>query len=235
MPHRGDVWQMASHLEGFLKDGVALDIHVSSTERECERYQRAMRALAALCAREIVRVYLCGSERNECSISAALTDFFAVELCRKHSGMCAIILYLEDAIKKAAPISGARRYGDRVQHRVGDALSDDVGIELYDLIFISNLAQHFTDQRNGALLRRAAQALVSGGILVVLEPIRPRSPNTGDQPAQVLNLFFALTSASGTWSIEEIQSWHRAANLTVSAPVFLRSMPGFAQVNGVKR
>jgi SAM-dependent methyltransferase len=89
--------------------------------------------------------------------------------------MCAIILDLEDAIKKAAPISGARRYGDRVQHRVGDALSDDLGIELYDLILISNLAHHFTNQQNRALIRRAAQALVSGGILVILEPIRPRS------------------------------------------------------------
>ena len=71
-----------------------------------------MRAIAAICAWEIVRVYLCGSERNECSISAALTDFFAVELCRKHSGMCAIILDLEDAIKKSGPDSGARRYGE---------------------------------------------------------------------------------------------------------------------------
>jgi 2-polyprenyl-3-methyl-5-hydroxy-6-metoxy-1,4-benzoquinol methylase len=235
MPHLDDVWQMASHLEGFLRDGVALDIHASSTEREWERYQRAMRALAAICAREIVRRLPVRLGAKRMLDIGGAHGFFAVELCRKHSGMCAIILDLEDAIKKAAPILALEGMGDRVQHRVGDALSDDLGIELYDLILISNLAHHFTNQQNRALVRRAAQALVSGGILVILEPIRPRSANAGDQPAQVLNLFFALTSASGTWSIEEIQSWHRAANLTVSAPVFLRSMPGFAQVNGVKR
>jgi SAM-dependent methyltransferase len=235
MPHLDDVWQMASHLEEFLRDGVALDIHASSTEREWERYQRAMRALAAICAREIVRRLPVRLGAKRMLDIGGAHGFFAVELCRKHSGMCAIILDLEDAIKKAAPILALEGMGERVQHRVGDALSDDLGIELYDLILISNLAHHFTNQQNRALVRRAAQALVSGGILVILEPIRPRSANAGDQPAQVLNLFFALTSASGTWSIEEIQSWHRAANLTVSAPVFLRSMPGFAQVNGVKR
>jgi SAM-dependent methyltransferase len=149
--------------------------------------------------------------------------------------MSATILDLENAINKAAPILALEGMGDRVKHHVGDALCEDLGIEVYDLILISNLAHHFTDEQNRALIKRAARALIQGGTLVILEPIRPLSANSGDQPAQVLNLFFALTSASGTWSAEEIQSWHGAANLTISAPVFMRSMPGFAQVNGVKR
>jgi 2-polyprenyl-3-methyl-5-hydroxy-6-metoxy-1,4-benzoquinol methylase len=235
MPHLTDVWRMSMHLERFLADGVALDIHERFTEGEWERYQRAMRALAAISAPEVVR-YLpvrLGAKRM-LDIGGA-HGLFAVELCRKHPGMSATIIDLENAIKNAAPILALEGMGDRVKHQVGDALSEDLGSEVYDLILISNLAHHFTDEQNRALIRRAAQALIQGGTLVILEPIRPVSANSGDQPAQLLNLFFALTSASGTWSIEEIQSWHGAAKLIISAPVFLRSMPGFAQVNGVKR
>jgi predicted O-methyltransferase YrrM len=234
MPHLTDVWRMATHLERFLRDGVALDIHATSTEGEWGRYQRAMRALAAVSAPEILRRLPAQFGAKRMLDIGGAHGFFAVELCRKYPGMSAIVLDLEDAVKKAAPILALEGMGDRVKHRVGDALADDLGIEVYDLILVSNLAHHFSDEQNRDLTRRTAQALLRGGTLVILEPIRPRSANSGDQPAQVLNLFFALTSASGTWSIEEIQSWYRAANLTVSAPVFLRSLPGFAQVHGVK-
>ena len=39
-------------------------------------------------------------------------------------------------IKKAAPILALEGMDDRVKHRVRDALSDDLGIEVYDLILI---------------------------------------------------------------------------------------------------
>jgi hypothetical protein len=33
------------------------------------------------------------------------------------------------------------------------------------------------------------------------------------------DLYFALTSASGTWSLTEMQSWMREAGLTVAKPL----------------
>ena len=81
---------------------------------------------------------------------------------------------------------------------------------------------------------RAARALTPGGSLVIQELIRPASPKTGDQAGQVLNLFFALTSTSGSWSVPEIESWLRAAGLEIRRPVWLRAMPGAAQVRGIK-
>jgi hypothetical protein len=71
-------------------------------------------------------------------------------------------------------------------------------------------------------------------MLVIQDVIRPRSPNSGDQAGQVLNLFFALTSTSGTWPVAEIQKWLREAKLAVRRPIWLRSVPGAAQVVGVR-
>jgi SAM-dependent methyltransferase len=234
MPHVRDVWEMLSGLEGFLRTGAALDIHGGQSDGAWSRYQRAMRSLAALSAAEVTeRVSLPSGARRMLDIGGA-HGFYAVGFCRKHPQLSATILDLPEAIDHAAPILAAEGMGDRIQHRAGDALADDLGKDAYDLILISNLVHHFSDRQNRDLVGRAARALVPGGMLVIQDLIRPRSPDSGDQVGQVLNLFFALTSTSGTWRVAEIQAWLRERKLAVRRPVWLRSVPGAAQVVGVK-
>jgi cyclopropane fatty-acyl-phospholipid synthase-like methyltransferase len=234
MPHVRDVWEMVSGLEGFLRTGAALDIHGGLSDGVWSRYQRAMRALAALSAAEVTkRLSLPSGARRMLDIGGA-HGFYAVGFCRKYPQLSATILDLSEAIEHAAPILAAEGMGDRIQHRAGDALVDDLGEDAYDIILISNLVHHFSDRQNRELAARAARALVPGGMLVIQDVIRPRSPNGGDQVGQVLNLFFTLTSTSGTWAVAEIQAWLREAKLAVRRPVWLRSVPGAAQLVGVK-
>jgi hypothetical protein len=51
----------------------------------------------------------------------------------------------------------------------------------------------------------------------------------------LLDMFFAVTSRSGTWSAAEIQAWQSAAGLHVKRPVLLRTMPGAAILVATKR
>jgi SAM-dependent methyltransferase len=234
MPHVRDVWEMMTGLEGFLRTGAALDIHAGQSDGAWLRYQRAMRSLAALSAAEVTqRLSLPSGARRMLDIGGG-HGFYAVAFCRKHPHLNATVLDLPQAIGHAAPILAGEGMGDRIQHRAGDALADDLGEDVYDIILISNLVHHFTGQQNRNLAARAARALVPGGALVIQDLIRPRSPNSGDQAGQVMNLFFALTSTSGTWPMAEIQTWLREAKLTVRRPVWLRSVPGAAQVVGVR-
>ena len=48
-------------------------------------------------------------------------------------------------------------------------------------------------------------------------------------PENILEMYFALTSQSGTWSLEEIAGWQKEAGLTPRKPLRLRSVPGIAQ------
>ncbi|HUI77201.1 MAG TPA: class I SAM-dependent methyltransferase [Bryobacteraceae bacterium] len=235
MPHVRDVWEMLSGMEGFLRNGVALDIHSGQSGDAWSRYQRAMRSLAALSAAEVVgRLPLATDARRMLDIGGS-HGFYAVAFCSKYSQLSATILDLPAAIEHAAPILAGEGMGDRIRHQAGDALADDLGENAYDLILLSNLVHHFTDPQNHDLMARAARALVPGGLLVIQDLIRPHSPNSGDQVAQVLNLFFALTSTSGTWSVAEVQGWLRAAKLSVRRPLWLRSVPGAAQLVGQRR
>jgi 2-polyprenyl-3-methyl-5-hydroxy-6-metoxy-1,4-benzoquinol methylase len=234
MPHLRDVWEFAGHLEDFLRGGVALDIHHGQSAGAWSRYQTAMRALASLSAPEVTeRLKLPPTAKRMLDIGGA-HGFYAVALCRRHPQLTATILELPDAISESASILAAEGMGGRVKHEPGDALTSDLGEGLYDLVLLSNLVHHFTESQNRDLAVRCARALVPGGILVIQDLIRPASPNSGDQAGQVLNLFFALTSTSGTWSVPEIQNWLRCAELTVQRPVYLRSVPGAAQLLGVR-
>jgi hypothetical protein len=46
----------------------------------------------------------------------------------------------------------------------------------------------------------------------------------------LLDLYFALTSQSGTWSVEEITGWQRGAGLDPLKTIRLRTAPGTAEV-----
>ena len=124
--------------------------------------------------------------------------------------------------------------GDRVTHRAGDALGDDLGTAAWDFVYVSQLLHHFDEATNRELVRRIARALRPNGALVVLEMIRPASPNDAGQVGALLDLYFALTSQSGTWSIAEMQGWQRDAGLVVQKPIRLRTVPGAAEVIALK-
>jgi len=234
MPHLRDVWEFATHLEDFLRGGGALDIHRGQSAGAWSRYQTAMRSLASISAPEVTqRLKLPPTAKRMLDVGGA-HGFYSVALCRKHPQLTATILELPDAIAESAPILAAEGMGGRVKHQPGDALHCDLGESRYDLILVSNLVHHFTESQNRDLAIRCTRALVAGGILVIQDLIRPASPNSGDQAGQVLNLFFALTSTSGTWSVPEIQNWLRSAKLTAQGPVYLRSVPGAVQLRGVR-
>jgi SAM-dependent methyltransferase len=160
--------------------------------------------------------------------------FYSVALCRRYAGLTAIVLELPEAIPTAAEILAREGMADRVVHVAGNALEDDFGVEAYDAVLIANLVHHFGAGQNLALARKIARALRPGGVLMVMDAIRIASPAEADQPNRrlgaVLDVYFALTSTSGTWSVEAVQAWHRAAGLRPLRPIWLKTMPGAAVI-----
>ncbi len=161
--------------------------------------------------------------------------FFAVALCRRYRRLRAQILDLPEAVKQAAPILAREGLGDRVVHRTGDARTADFGVETFNLILISNLVHHFDQAESRDMIRRAAGALRPGGLLVIQEFFAPSSVGSGGQAAALADLYFALTSESGTQSVEDLAAWQREAGLSPRKPIRFLSFPGAGQQNAVKR
>jgi len=71
-------------------------------------------------------------------------------------------------------------------------------------------------------------------VCVLLDTLRPSSPEGAGGVGALHDLYFAATSQSGTWPLETMQAWQRDAGLTVEKPLHLRTLPGAAMVIGRK-
>ncbi|MEO8482020.1 MAG: methyltransferase [Acidobacteriota bacterium] len=223
-------WKIVEGVEDYVRTGRPADLHGGNDPEEWRLYQRAMRALAGMAAPEVVKLIPVPPGATAMLDIGGSHGFYSVCLCRKHPGLSSVILDLPDAVAQAAPILARENMGDRVRHRAGSALTDDLGDQAWDLVIMAQLAHHFDDEANRRLATRVAQALKPGGAFVILELLRPASAKESGQVGALLDLYFALTSQSGTWSVAEMQQWQRDAGLTVRKPVFLRTMPGAAAV-----
>ena len=199
----------------WLYDGQAHHMHQSLRPEEWRRYQWGMRDLSTAPAQELAwRVPVPKTARTLLDIGGS-HGFYSVALCRRYPGLTAAILELPEAIPTATEILAREGMADRIVHVAGNALEDDFGVEAYDAVLIANLIHHFDAGQNLALARKIARALRPGGVLMVMDAIRIASPSEANRPNRrlgaVLDVYFALTSTSGTWSVEAVQAWHRAA------------------------
>ena len=230
-----DEWDIVAKYEEFVTTGKPLDAHLAINDSAgWERYQRGMRALASISAEEVAKRLPVPPGATAMLDIGGSHGYYSVCACRAHAGLRATILDLPDAVQQAAPILAREGMGDRVSHRPGNALSDDLGESAWDVVFLSQLVHHFTDQQNRDLMKRIAGALKPGGVCVLLDSLRPKSPEGAGAVGAILDLYFAATSHSGTWPLETMQDWHRQAGLTVEKPIHLRTLPGAALVVGKK-
>lgn len=228
-------WDIVTNYEEFMRTGTPLDVHESiASAEQWNLYQRGMRSLAAISGQEVARrTPIPNSARDMLDIGGS-HGHNSVVLCRRHPGLRAVILDLPEAVAQAAPILAEEKMGNRVVHRAGNALTDDLGSEAWDVIFAAQLVHHFDDATNRELARRVARALRPGGVFVIQETIRPASPTQGGQTGALLDLYFALTSQAGTWSYAEMANWQAQAGLKPKKPIRFRTVPGMGQQAAVK-
>jgi SAM-dependent methyltransferase len=225
-------WRWTEGFDQWLYDGTARDMHQTLSPEEWRRYQWGMRDLSTAPAMELAwRAPVPKVAETLLDIGGS-HGFYSVALCRRHPGLTATVLELPEAIPTAAEILAREGMGDRVVHMVGNGLEDDLGVDAYDAVLIANLVHHFDAGQNLLLAQKVARALRPGGVFMVMDAVRIASPAEADRPNRrlgaVLDVYFALTSTSGTWSVEAIQEWQKAAGLSLLRPVWLQTMPGAA-------
>jgi SAM-dependent methyltransferase len=219
-------WSWDERFEDFLRTGKPTQIHQEMSNDEWQVYQRAMRSLAGFSALEVARRIPVPRGALRMLDIGGSHGYYSVMLCRRYPELCSVVFDLPQAVVHAAKILAQEGMGERIVHRAGNALTDDLGKEEYDLIFIGNLLHHFDEAANRDLMKRSARALRPGGYLVVEELQRLRSPEEGGELGALSNLYFAATSEAGTWSTGEIAAWQREAGLHPRKSIRLITAPG---------
>jgi SAM-dependent methyltransferase len=220
-------WSWIDQLESFVRDGQPLDVHGTMSTDDWGAYQRGMRAQANVLGPFLARRVPVPAGATAMLDIGGSHGYFSVVLCRRHPGLQATVLDLPPAVEHAVPLLEREGMGDRVVHRAGDALTDDLGEAAFDLILMFSLVHHFDDATNRLLVRRAARALRPGGYLVIGDALRPKSPGRGGQQGAFFDLYFALTSKSGLWTFDEMRSWQVDAGLAPRKSMSLVPGGGF--------
>src|SRR5829696_2518117 len=151
-------WDWVERAEDYVRTGEPLELHASISAEEWPIYQRGMRALAGAAAAETARRLPVPRGARDMLDIGGSHGYFSVALCRRHDTLSATVLDLPEAVEHAAPILAAEGMGEHVVHRAGDALSDDLGTDVYDLVLIAQLVHHFSDEQNRELAARVARA-----------------------------------------------------------------------------
>lgn len=224
------MWEWLNHMGEYLQTGKGIHYHDKLNTEQWQYYQNAMLAATGTEAKEF------GRRAPVPKTATAMLDIggshgqHSVALCRRIPTLQSTILDLPEAIEQAAPLLARLGLGERVRHRAGNALTDDIGENQYDIVLMSSLAHHFNEEQNRAVAQKVAHALRSGGVYIVNEFIRPE---TGAKPELVggsTDFFYGITSTAGNYSVAEIQAWQQAAGLKSHKVITYRTIPGRAMV-----
>jgi len=223
-------WNWMAMLEDYVRTGKTLQLHSSVNEEEWKLYQEGMRDLSINAAKELAgKIPLLKNATRMLDIGGS-HGLYSIELCKKYPELKSTILELPGAIESAAAI--AKRYDTtgRINYVAGNALADDLGTAIYDLVMINNVVHHFTEEQNNVLAKKIALALKPGGIYIIGEFIRAEKPGEGGVVASASGLYFSVISASGNWSASEMESWQKNAGLKPEKPVATMTIPGWKMI-----
>ena len=227
-------WHWWEHCEEYVRTGKPLRVHQTMSEEDWGVYQRGMRSGIEMPAQWVARhVPLPRTARHMLDIGGG-HGYFSVAICRRYPQLRSTILDLPEAIQHAAPLLAKEGMGDRIVHRPGNALTDDLGTDVYDLVFLAAVVHHFDDATNRQLMQRIVRSLKPGGIVAIWEPLRQDPAGKVHQIGGLMDLFFGLFSEAATWSAAEIASWFHAAGLKAKKARSPFLMSGLALHVGVK-
>jgi SAM-dependent methyltransferase len=228
-------WDWMVYMDEFLQTGKGLQYHETFNDHEWDLYQKGMESVAASSAAASVKM------APKMTAPAHMLDIggshgiYSVEYCKKYPTLSAIVLDLPPAVEKAAPILARYDMGERVMHRAGNALTDDLGTSEYDMILVSSLIHHFSKQQIISLSEKITKALKPGGYYLIQEFTRPKPAAKMEMVGSLLDLFFNLSSTAGNWSLDEIRAFQNSEGLKhVKINKFLVP-PGYIQAVGRKK
>ena len=223
-------WNYLNHLEEYVRTGKPLQLHSTISPKEWEFYQEGMRDLSINASKEMAGKIPVPAGANKMLDIGGSHGLYSIELCKKHPNLSSTILELPGAIKPASEIASRYDKSGKVVYKEGNALTDDLGENIYDVVMINNVVHHFTNEENIMLAKKVARALKPGGIYVIGEFIRNETPGKGDAMAASTSLYFSLTSSSGNWSESEMRGWQTAAGLKHKKVIGAMSIPGWKMI-----
>jgi SAM-dependent methyltransferase len=222
--HRGlDLRVM--RFEEYVREGTIQDFHGTLKGEDWKIYHEGQASHASLIADEVV---------DRARLPRGATDFldlggghglFSLAFCRRYPRLRARVLDLETTTGSSPSSWMQGAACDRVEFRVADIRTAQLPALSFDAVLIANVLHHFDERTNRDLLQRAAHSLRPGGVVIVLDAVRPIIASKSNQVEALLDLYFGAASGAGLWTLEQVRSWVQDAGLQLMLPITMRLLP----------
>lgn len=221
-----DHWAWWARLAEVVRTGTAIGQHSAPAEDPYwRRYIYGQWDLSRISAAEVAgRLRLPPGARMVLDVGGG-HGWYSAQLCRRHPQLSATVFDLPPSAAVGREIIAAAGFADRVAHRAGDALVDDLGGP-YDAALCFNVIHHLSPDQIVELFRRIRAALAPGATFAVLDGFAPPH-SRGSTQANVLGLFMYLSSGSRPYHVSELNGWLHHAGFQVPArQAAVRRIPG---------
>jgi len=135
---------------------------------------------------------------------------YDIELCRRYPSLEARVYDLPFVAEIAADKVRQADLGDRIGTIGGDFFSDAAFPAGHDAILFSMILHDWTEEKDRELLRKAFEALPSGGLVVVSE-LLVDDEKTGPAPAALMSLNMLIETEGRNYTPAEYGGWLREA------------------------
>jgi len=144
---------------------------------------------------------------------------YASLFCRANRNLKAVVLDLPATLKITRKVLREFDQSKRVSTQTGDYRSNDkVRGGPYDVVLISNILQYEDAATNAAILAKAHDALIPGGLLIMKEHIL-NADHTAPAHATIFSMEMQLTTRGRAYSFAEVANWLEAAGFVDSVEV----------------
>jgi 2-polyprenyl-3-methyl-5-hydroxy-6-metoxy-1,4-benzoquinol methylase len=201
-------WKMIELLEEILRTGAAKGTsEFLKSDQDWMIHQQAMLETARPIA---------GWVAGQVAVNAGATrlldlggghGLYGAMICRNHPPMQSQVLDLPKAVEHARELAQREGIDDVVSHRAGDMLTDDLGLDRYDVVFMGNIVHHLSEEQNIGLLRRIQASIKAGGTVAIWDFRLPEPGSPPDLIVDAFALFFQITSAARCYRPSELTSW----------------------------
>jgi SAM-dependent methyltransferase len=197
-------------------------------------FQAWMIAAARLIGPEIVRKLKMSATARRLLDVGGDHAMYSIALCRRYPQLSATVFDSRQALQAAQASIAATNIGDRVAVQEGDFRTDAFPAG-YDVALLFNIVHGFSAEQNTALLRKVADALNPGGLVVIAEQLAGKAPGPASKAiAQVLGLSYFHLLGGQIYAFDDIAGWLGVAGFTNPRRINLLKAPGNSLVLATK-
>jgi C-methyltransferase len=127
-------------------------------------------------------------------------------LARGHPGVYVTLLDWEQILTKASQVASDLGIKTQINLLQGDLWKVPFGFDLFDVIYMGNITHFFSPEQNTRLFRKAHEALVQGGTLVI-NAVRRECPD----PMSPGLWFYAVSEGGAPYAFQEYKDMLESA------------------------